>query len=313
MILPKLDYRRVRSVKEAFEVFEKYKGNAVYLAGGTDLIPRIKLRLKTPSLVIDIKQIEEMKGVREKDGSIAIGSNTTIFELKRNETIKRKYPCLHEAACMTSCETLQMRGTIGGNVLQETRCLFYNKSLEWRRAKGYCYKMGGTSCHAVGGKNVCFANYLSDLSPALLSLDARVVLYGKEGERRCKLEEIFTGKSESPFNLKDGEIVKEIEISEDERPGAFEKLRVRGSIDYAIINGAISLNGKNCILVIGAVGAKPLKYVVEDLNGDYVEGLIERVYQDLKPVANTVLSPIYIKKMGKVIARRLIEKMRKGV
>lgn len=313
MILPKLDYKRVRNVKEAIEVFEKYKGRAVYLAGGTDLIPRIKLRLKTPLLVIDLKPIDEMKGIRKKNGIVSIGANTTIFELRNNQIIKENYPALYEAACLTSCETLQMRGTIGGNLLQDTRCLFYNKSLQWRKAKGFCYKMGGGVCHATQGKNVCFANYSSDLSPALISINARLVIVGRDGEKKYDISEILTGKSEAPFNLEEGEVIKEIEVPDEKRPGAFEKLRIRGSIDYPLINGAFSINSKTGILSIGAVGAKPLVYRLESLDEDYINKILEKVYQDLKPVGNTVVSPLYRKRMGEVVARRTIDRVKKGV
>jgi len=313
MILPRFDYRKARSIEEAIELFDKSKGPASYLAGGTDLIPRIKLRLNTPSLLIDLKGINEMSGVRKKDGLLSIGANTPIFELRENHMIKENYPALAEAALFTSCETLQMRGTVGGNILQETRCLFYNKSLEWRKAKGFCYKMGGDRCNTSYGKNVCYANYLSDLSPALFSLKARLVLVGRNGERRCGIKDIFTGKPETPFILGEGEILKEIEIPDVKTKGTFEKIRIRGSIDYPLINGAISMDSEAPLLVIGAVGAKPFTYRVESFDDNYISSLLEKIYGDLKPVANTVVSPLYRKKMGKVIGRRLIEKIKKGV
>lgn len=309
MILPRLDYKKARTIKEALDLFEKYKGDAIYLAGGTDLIPRIKLRLKTPSILIDIKGIEELSGIRRKGGLISIGANTTIFELKNNEIIRENYPALYEAASLTSCETLQMRGTIGGNIAQDSRCLFYNKSIEWRKAKGFCYKMGGNVCHATGGKNVCFANYSSDLSPALISLDAKLVIVGKKGERRCGIDDIYSGRAEAPFKLEAGEIIKEIEIQEGKRVGAFEKLRIRESIDYPLINGAFSLNGKGGILSIGGVGARPLIYKIESLKERENGWLFDKIYSDLKPVGNTVISADYRKKMGGIIARRLLKRV----
>ncbi|MCX7857528.1 MAG: FAD binding domain-containing protein [Deltaproteobacteria bacterium] len=312
MILPKLDYKKAKSLEEAIEYFEKSNGEAAYFAGGTDLIPRIKLRLRTPSLVIDLKGIEEMVGIKKTDEMYVIGANTTIFELKNSEIIRENLPTLYEACAQTSCEVLQMRGTIGGNILQDTRCLFYNKSLTWRRAKGFCYKMGGNVCHATGGKNVCYANYSSDLATALLSLGSKLVIVGKDGQRKCDFEEILTGKPEKPFNLRQGEIVKEIIIPGGKRQGAFEKIRIRGSIDYPLINGAFTMDSKGGKLVVGAIGSKPCVYSVETIEEERVKILSETVFNDLKPVNNTVVSPVYRKKMGKVIAIKLIEKTKKG-
>ncbi|MCS7280501.1 MAG: FAD binding domain-containing protein [Desulfobacterota bacterium] len=312
MILPKFDYRRPRELDEALEIYEMYGGEAVFLAGGTDLIPRLKLRLKTPKVVIDLKGIKELSQIKIADGFISIGANTTIFDLKENDVILKNYPPLYLACTLTSCETLQMRGTVGGNILQDTRCLFYNKSLEWRRAKGFCYKMGADICHATGGRNVCYANYASDLAPALLSLDAYLVSVGKNGKRTFPISELFSGDSRVPFNLKDGEILKEILIKNEKKEGMFEKIRIRGSIDYPLINGAISGDFERKRLVIGAVGPRPLVYEISTSNLIEAPEILENVYRDLKPVNNTVVSALYIKKMGRVIAKRLLNSLKTG-
>lgn len=310
MLLPRFDFRKARKIEEALELFEKSRGKAAYLAGGTDLVPRLKMRLTQPSLVIDLKGIDEMEGIKREDGYVSIGANVTIFELRQDSLVKEKFPALLRAASLTSCETLQMRGTIGGNILQDTRCLFFNKSLEWRKAKGLCFKAGGEYCHAVRGKNVCFSNYQSDLAPALLSLDAQLVLFSKSGERRIKLSEIYTDDGKNPHPLEEGEILIRILIKDEKRKGNFEKIRIRGSIDYPLVNGAVSQNKEETLIVIGAIGPKPKIFKVEGFDERSIEELVDRVYKELKPVENTVVRAEYRRRMGSFIVKRFFEMLK---
>ena len=149
MILPKFEYKRAKSIAEAIGFYTHFEGQARYLAGGTDLIPLLKLRLSTPAVLIDLKHITELKTLSRDAGWLAIGANVTLFDLKKDPMVKEYFPALSESLEATSCETLQMRGTLGGNILQDTRCLLYNKSLEWRTARGFCWKMGGQACNVV--------------------------------------------------------------------------------------------------------------------------------------------------------------------
>ncbi len=307
-ILPKFDYKEAKTLEEALFYHSSYQGRALYLAGGTDLIPRLKHRLEKPMAVIDLKGIDELYSFYEKDGELHIGALNNLFDLKNREVIKENYPALYESLDKTSCETLQMRGTIGGNILQNTRCLFYNQSEFWRRAKGFCYKMGGDRCNAVKGGKRCFANYMSDNAPSLLSLEAKVKIYGYQGEKVLDLEEIYSGKPGKPFTLNPGDILVEIIIPLKKTKGGYEKLRVRGSIDYPLLGIAYSnMDGKEK-LVVGAVGAKPMVY---NIDGS-LEDVLDRAYKDATPVANTVLSPVYRRKMIKVMGEDLVKRVNGG-
>lgn len=305
MILPRFEYRKAKSIEEALSLYNHYQGKALYLAGGTDLIPRIKLRLEKPLAVIDLKPIEELKKIREDSQSLKIGPLLSIFELCQNKTIKSMFPALWEAGDKTSCETLQMRGTVGGNLLQDTRCLFYNKSEFWRRAKGFCLKMKGEKCHVTMGKS-CFANHMSDLAPALISLKAEIKLFGLEGERRIGLEELYTGKGERPVDLKDGEILTEILIPKSENKGGYEKFRLRGAIDYPLVGVAFSTFEGKGRLSISALGPKPH---FKEFRIDEKERAIEEIYREVHPVANTILDPTYRKEMVVILAKRLVERV----
>jgi len=308
MILPRFDYKKAEDIASAIALYESSKGQARYLAGGTDLIPLVKLRLSTPVAIIDLKGIKQLKTISREGGHLLIGANVTLFELKNHAMVKEYFPALHESLDATSCETLQMRGTIGGNLLQNTRCLLYNKSLAWRKARGFCYKMGGETCNVVPKAKACFSNYCSDNALSLLSLSASVKIAGPHGERKIKLEKIFSGDGRNPFTLKPGEILTEIHIPLKRSRGAYEKLRVRNSIDYPLLGVAVSVSNKKGRVCVGGIGPAPLIYDLKDLEGAYIKDPAQKARQEAKPVSNTTLSPAYRKKMVDVLTQRAIKR-----
>jgi len=311
MILPQFEYHKAQSVAGAIALYKKYKGKARYLAGGTDLIPLLKQRLSTPTAVIDLKGIEEMKTVTRRSGSLIIGANVTLFALKNNPIVKEYFPALYESLDATACETLQMRGTIGGNILQDTRCIQYNKSTEWRTARGLCFKMGGPACNVVTNAKACFSNYCSDNTPALITLSAKVKLKGLKGERTVELEKIFSGNGKAPFTIQPGEILTAILIPLKKTKGVYEKLRVRDSMDYPLVDAAVSVTGGKAKVCIGGVGPAPLVYVLKNMNENTVNDAADTTYADAKPVVNTTLSAAYRKKMAGTLVKRAIKRVLK--
>ncbi|MBP7528081.1 MAG: FAD binding domain-containing protein [Syntrophorhabdaceae bacterium] len=310
MVLPKFEYKKAQSVAEAVTLYKQQKGKARYLAGGTDLIPLIKHKLSTPRAVIDLKGIGELKTIDQRDGWLAVGANVTLFDLKNDPATGKYFPALYESLDATSCETLQMRGTIGGNILQDTRCLEYNQSLEWRTARGFCLRMGGSECNVVKGARTCFANYCSDNAPALITLSAEVMLVGPEGERRIKLGNLFTGDGIKPFALEAGEILTQILIPMKKTKGAYEKLRVRDSIDYPLVGVAVSAAGAKAKVCVGGVGLAPRMYDLKNA-GDAaaVKEVADKASADARPVANATLTPAYRKKMVGVLLKRAVKRV----
>lgn len=311
MILPKFEYKKAKSVAEAIALYKDLKGKARYLAGGTDLIPLLKLRLQAPAAVIDLKGIEELGTISRRDGWFVIGANVTLFDLKNDPVVKEYFPALYESLDATSCETLQMRGTIGGNILQDTRCLLYDKSLEWRTNRGFCFKMGGETCNVVPKAKTCFSNYCSDNAPALISLSAKVKIVGHEGERTVKLEQIFSGNGRKPFTLEDGEILTEILIPMKKTRGAYEKLRVRDSMDYPLAAVAVSVKSSAARVCVGGIGLAPRPYGIKNMGGSSVKDVAQKAYADAKPVENATLSPVYRKKMVSALLKRAISRVQK--
>lgn len=306
-LLPEFEYKRPGNVNELFDMLSSHDGEAVILAGGTDLMPRIKNGLERPALVIDIKDIEGLNYVKDDGEKVRIGALTTIYDIRNSMLIKEKYPALHEAAALTANEQIQLRGTLGGNVLQDTRCLYYNKPDTWRNSFKRCFKNGGDICNAAKGGKKCFSVYRGDLATALMSLGASVCLVSKNGGREIPLEHIFSGDGRSPFSLKRNDFFKEVILPSAKKIGGYEKLRMRKSSDYPAVNVALSVDteGKGR-LVAGSVGPRP--FVYDSLSLDELKHLPERAYDEAYPVNNMVLSPLYRKRMVRVLSDMLIRR-----
>ncbi|MEW6138030.1 MAG: FAD binding domain-containing protein [Thermodesulfobacteriota bacterium] len=309
MISSKFYYRSPSDVQEAISLYQEFQGKAVYLSGGTDLIPRLKLGLQRPRAVIDLKRIRTLTETDDQGEWVRIGALVRIFNLSQNELVASFFPALKASLQATSCETLQMRGTIGGNLLQDTRCLFYNQSEFWRKSKGFCLKMGGESCNAVPGARACFANYCSDNAMALCTLSALIELAGPDGTRRLPLEDLYGGTAQNPFTLHEGEILTAILVPKRRSAGGYEKLRLRGSIDYPLLGLAFSVVDGTGKLAVGAVGARPYVAGVTQPFQESIEEAIETVLRQLRLAANAVLDPAYRKRMIPVLARRLVKKV----
>ncbi len=312
MISTQFAYTSPQDVQEAIETYQQYDGDAFYLSGGTDLLPRVKLGLEKPRAVIDLKRIGGLKAVEDRGEWIKIGSLVTIFDLREDGLISEYFPAFKASLEATSCESLQMRATVGGNLLQNTRCLFYNQSEFWRKSKGFCFKMGGDECNAVPGAKKCFANYCSDNATALSALSSQVELIGPGGERRVDLDEIYSGKPERPFSIQPGEILTAIFIPRKKTVGDYEKLRLRGAIDYPLLNLAIAYGEGGGKLVVGAIGPKPYGTELNQLSHEAINEAVQAVSHYAKPVANTVLDPHYRKRMILTLAKTVFARFTEG-
>jgi 4-hydroxybenzoyl-CoA reductase subunit beta len=310
MIATKFEYRSPRRFEEAVSAFQEFEGRAVYLGGGTDLTPRIKLGLEKPRAVIDLKRVSSGGTVEDQGTWIRIGALAPLFDLKHNSLVVSLFPAFRQSLEATSCETLQMRGAIGGNLLQNTRCLFYNQSEFWRKSKGFCLKMGGDRCNAVPGAKRCFANYCSDNAPALCALSTEIELLGPNGSRRLALEDLYSNESQRPFQLEHGEILTAIYIPKRKTIGGYEKLRLRGAIDYPLLGVAFSSDAAGSHkLAVGAIGPRPYVVTMREASVDAAVEAAVTASGSVTPVGNTVLNPDYRKRMIPVLAGRLVKKV----
>lgn len=324
MKLPEFEYFNPRDVPSALELLAIHGSQAVLLAGGTDLLVRMKQGLASPAAVINLKDVEDLKGIRRlKDGAIFIGALTRITELLESPVIHKKYPGLWKAAEAVSAPPLQNMGTVGGNIAQETRCLYYNQTLTWRKSKPVCFKAGGTVCNAVKGGKHCFAVYQGDLAPMLVALSAQVILSKKEGSRTIPLEDLYTGKGKVPLAMGKDELLEGVILTSPGKNMAchYEKLRLRQAMDYPLVGVAVCISlsedktkCQSGRLVLTAVGSGPV--VVDDntlmkdaeITEEWINALSETAYKAAKPVPNVLTPPAYRKRMARVLTRRALHK-----
>src|SRR6202166_1047432 len=198
---------RPRSTEEAIAFLAAHSGNIRVLAGGTDLIPSMRQKLFEPEYVLDLRGIGALRGIRPQDGAVEIGALTTLSGIQASAYLQQHFPVLTEAAATVASPVLRNMGTIGGNICLDTRCLWYNQSLTWRKGCGFCIKKDGDLCHVAPGGSKCWAVFSGDTPAALLCLEAEVEIVGPEGVRRMPLAEFYTGIGDNYRNLQPNELL----------------------------------------------------------------------------------------------------------
>ena len=182
-----------------------------------------------------------------------------LDDLKKNALIAEYFPALVVAAGEVGSPVLRKTATIGGNILCENRCSFYNQSEWWREAVGYCLKCEGDVCIATGGKKACFSKFVSDTAPVLISAGAKIVLYDIGGIRTIPLESIYTGDGIKPRNIADTAVLAYILLPLRDIKIVFKKLRPREAVDFTSLTTAVSLDPSgNIKIAIGGADPKPV-------------------------------------------------------
>ncbi len=282
-VMPVFELFQPVSIDDAIKLLDRHGTDAWVLAGGLDSMDWLKDRIKRPKVVVDLSQIKELKGVREANGGVEIGAMTPLTEVVRNPIVREKFSLLMEAAELVASPQIRNQGTIGGNVSQDTRCWYY-------RGGWTCYRAGGNICyadtptalnreHAIFDADRCVAVNPSDTAPALVALDAQMVIRGPKGERVINAENYWIGPGIDITRmnvLAPNELLTAIRIPST-MAGAqfyFEKVRDRQVWDFPLVNvaSAIKTNGATIgevRLVVNAVAATPrrLKNVEASVTG----------------------------------------------
>jgi len=312
---------RPQTLDDAVAYLAKHAANLRVLAGGTDLIPSMRQKLFEPEYVLDVRHIAELNGIRERQGSgVEIGALTSLAAIEHSELLCRRYSVLAEAAATVASPVIRNMGTIGGNICLDTRCLWYNQSLTWRKGCGFCIKKDGDLCHVAPGGSKCWAAFSGDTPAALLCLNAEVDVAGPKGSRRIPLREFYTGIGDNYRMLQPDELLTRIFLPESsaDYSGVYRKLRIRGSIDYPLAGVAVVMKRSNGHIVdarvaITAVNPAPLlvKGASDAMNGKpLTEELAETVgtlaAKTAKPLTTSALTPEYRREMIRVFTKRAV-------
>ncbi|KAB2859311.1 MAG: hypothetical protein F9K09_02745 [Flavobacteriales bacterium] len=302
-------YILATTVQEAIEQAIANKGNFKFLAGGTDVMVNKFQGNETSGCLIDITKIEALKGITKQGNFLRIGALEILEELKFNADLKAEFPMLIEAALAVGSPLIRKTATIGGNVLCENRCLYYNQSEWWRESVGYCLKCSGDICIATQGKNACFSELVSDTAPALIAMDAEIEFIDENGTSRKKLEEIYSGDGVKPRNLSETTIVTALYLPLNRSfKTAFFKLRERESLEFTSLTTAVAID-KNNKLKIALAGVDPKPVVVEGNVNDDKEELIKKAVKSARAVDNDMYSRKYRREMISVYLKRSFERL----
>ncbi len=267
MRLPKFRYFAPSTVKEALRVKAGEGPDSAYVAGGTDLYPNMKRRQQTPKVVIGLSRIASLRRLRLGVAGASIGAGVPLSQIEGHRRIRRAFPALVAAIGEISTPPLRNMGTLGGNVLLDTRCNYYDQNYEWRKAIDFCMKKDGSICWVAPGSPKCLAVQSADSVPVLIALEARAVLASPEGEREVGLEELYANDGIHYLTKRPEELLTEIRVPKREGwSAAYRKLRRRGSFDFPVLSvgAAVRLEGglvAEARIVLGGVASAPVRAV----------------------------------------------------
>jgi 4-hydroxybenzoyl-CoA reductase beta subunit len=263
--LPRFNYLGPDTLEEALELLASHRDDAKILAGGTDLLVRMKKGLLKPKILISLKSLNELVYIRKEDDYIKIGANTTIAQIISSDLIKREARALLQACETIGAITIQhFRGTIGGNILQDNRCHHYNQSDFHRSGRQPCHKDGGKICYARDESDRCNSTCQSDGATALMALGANITMARKGDERIVDLTNFYTAEGIMPFAMESDELLKEISIPIQGGSSAYKRLAYRSAIDYPIVSAGVFIKPskkdeiEDARIVVGAMGRSPL-------------------------------------------------------
>lgn len=315
------DFQQARDPHEALHLWQSRPG-ARYIAGGTDLLPNVKHRIIHPSLLIGISNALP-KGWKIDGEEWVIGAATTLSALSRFSQIAP----LARAASLVAGPQIRNMGTLGGNVLLDTRCLFYNQTEFWRKSLGYCLKAEGTWCHVVGGPKTCVATQSSDTVPVLISLGAKARFLGPDGTRDISIADLYKFNGMDHLKVQPGELLLEIRIPclPDGFRGGYQKLRVRGAIDFPQLSVAVAgtwegqgptARVNQLQIVIGAVNPQPkalpgLERLTEGpLDDQAIEQIADLAHAKTRPQGSVHGDTAWRRQLTRVFVRRLLRGLR---
>ena len=272
-VIPAFELFQPTTTENAQALLGQYGADAWVLAGGLDSFDWFKDRIKRPAVVVDLSQIKELSGVRSVDGGLEIGAMTPLTEVVRHPGVREKYSLLSEAAEAVASPQIRNQGTIGGNVSQDARCWYYRAGWPCYRARGnICYADTPASLnreHAILGADRCVAVNPSDTAPALIALDAKMVIRTSRGERVVDAEDYFIGPKTDITRmtiLRPGDLLAAIRIPSTWAGAAFyfEKIRDRNVWDFALVNVASAMMTSGSTiqqfrLAVNGVAARPLR------------------------------------------------------
>jgi 4-hydroxybenzoyl-CoA reductase subunit beta len=319
--LPPFRYLAPGTIEQATHMLAQEGEKAMLVAGGTDLYPNMKRRQFTPPVLIGLRGIAALKHISgSPDEGVRVGAGVTLTTLAEHPIIQEHYAALTTAAGSVSTPQLRNMSTIGGNLLLDTRCNYYNQTEFWRHSVDYCMKKDGEVCLVAPGSSRCWAISSADTAPVLVSLDAQVRLVSVRGERVMPVRELFRDDGIDPYIKANDEILSEIILPPANGwRSVYLKLRRRGSFDFPILGVAVALRfaGNGAVadarITLGAVASHPVEATEaakllsgQHLTPELITEVATLAAKRSKPLDNADLTINYRKQVTPVYIRRAL-------
>lgn len=321
-VLPEFRIVRPASAEEAIAAHRANEG-ARYLSGGTDLVPNIRRGIGEPGVLVDLTGIAALKEIAFSADGVRIGAGVTLRTLSENADIAAAYPALVVAARSIAGPGHRAAGTVGGNLCLDTRCVYYNQSQWWRESNGFCLKYKGDLCHVAPKSTYCHAAYSGDLAPVLLVYGAEVEVAGPDGTRRVALPELYGEDGQNYLALAAGEFVTAVHIPGTVPTTAYDKMRVRGAIEFPLAGVAVGLRREGDTIAelrIAVTGTNSRPFLVEGtdafigkpVDDALLEELGELVQKQVSPMRTTLVAPFGRRRIAAGLARRQVRALFAG-
>ncbi len=321
-ILP--DFRTLRPVTLAEAVTALSADGAQALGGGTDLLPNLRRGLGQPATLVDLTAIGSLAGISvSSDGALRMGAGMSLEAIAENASIRASWPVIAKAAGLVAGPTHRAAATLGGNLCQDTRCVFYNQSEWWRAGNGYCLKYKGDKCHVVVKNDRCYATYHGDVAPALMVLDAQVEIAGPNGKRMLPLARLFKEDGSDRLTLEKGELLAAVVVPPaDGWKSSYVKVRIRDAIDFPLAGIAVALkrDGDRIAglrLAITGTNSAPLMVPTDALigaawNASTAETLVQAVRKTSNVLLTTVAAVKYRRRVLLTMTRKVVDDLWSG-
>lgn len=301
MRLPKFEYHVPRTIAEAVRIMADVGPEGQFVAGGTDLYPNMKRRQQMPKSVISVMRLAELNQITgDGAGGLRIGASVTLTEICEHPIINRDYPVVASAARTISTPLLRNMGTIGGNLLLDTRCNYYDQNYEWRKGINFCLKKDGDVCWVAPGSSKCWAVQSSDLVPVMVAIGAKLRFASTLGERVVDAAGLYNDDGIEYLRKRPDELLVDVQLPPTNGwRASYQKLRRRGAFDFPVLGVAAWIKTTNdtvtdAKIVLGAVAPSPVEITEaaaaltgQPLNEDRIQAAAEAAYVKARPLDNT--------------------------
>lgn len=324
MRLPKFDYRVPREIAEAVKIIAGSGPEGQFVAGGTDLYPNMKRRQQTPRTVISVMRVPELNQITgDGKSGIRIGASVTLTDIVEHPLIKRDYPVIAHAARSISTPILRNMGTIGGNLLLDTRCNYYDQNYEWRKGINFCLKKDGAVCWVAPGSSKCWAVQSSDLVPVMVAIGAKFRLASTLGERIIDAAGFYNDDGIDYLKKRPDELLVDIHLPPlNGWRASYQKLRRRGAFDFPVLGVAayVKLEEDRVVgsakIVLGGIAPSPVEVeeaasvlIGQPFDDDHIQAAAEAAYVKARPLDNTDFVMNWRKQMTRQYTLRALQEL----